>query len=353
VGVNEVSETAQRTATGLDGAGGGPGSGHGLGSVLRTGRAVFLRQREASVFVIALALVVYFALTTTDFFTKINLANISYGTAAFAIIAIGEVMLLVCGEIDLSVGQVWALSPFLMYFFINYYHVPVILAVVLALACGTLIGLVNGIITVRLKVASFITTLGTSFIVYGIMLTTSHAEAVELPRKSLGVGRWLGGATWAEISWAVALAVIFHIVLTRTRWGLHTVAAGGNLLGASEAGINVARIKIGNFMITSTLGALAGILEAFRTNTIDPSAGGYAVMFSAVSAAVIGGTALAGGSGTVAGAFLGMLVLAILADGFNLKGISSNPYQIILGIAIIVAMVANVYLTRLRRAGAT
>lgn len=344
----DVSETAQRSAADLVG---GPSSGSGLASLLKSGRAIFLRQREASVFVIAVALVIYFGVTSPAFFTNLNLANISYGTAPFAIVAIGEVMLLVCGEIDLSVGFVWTLSPFLMYFFIQYDHVPVILAVILALACGAVVGLINGLITVRLKVASFITTLGTSFVVYGIMLTTSHAQALNLPAQSLSIGKWLGGATWAEISWAIALAVIFHIVLTRTRWGLHTIAAGGNLLGASEAGINVARIKIGNFMLTSTLGALAGILEAFRTSTIDPSAGQFAVMFSAVSAAVIGGTALAGGSGTVAGAFLGMLVLAILADGFNLKGISSNPYQIILGIAIIVAMVANVYLTRLRRAG--
>ncbi len=96
---------------------------------------------------------------------------------------------------------------------------------------------------------------------------------------------------------------------------------------------------------------MAGILEAFRTNTIDPSAGGYTPMFYAVAAAVIGGTALAGGSGTVAGAFLGMLTLAILQNGFNLLGISADPYFIILGVAILAAMIANVYLTRLRRAG--
>ena len=167
----------------------------------------------------------------------------------------------------------------------------------------------------------------------------------------ISLGKWFGGYAWAEIIWAIALVVIFHIVLTRTRWGLHTISVGGNLIGASEAGISIAKIKIGNFMLTSTLGALAGILEAFRENTIDPSAGGYTPMFYAIAAAVIGGTALAGGSGTVAGAFLGMLVLAILQDGFNLLGLSSNPYWIILGIAILAAMVANVYLTRLRRAG--
>jgi simple sugar transport system permease protein len=169
----------------------------------------------------------------------------------------------------------------------------------------------------------------------------------------VGLGHWFGQFAWSEIIWAIALVVIFHIVLTRTRWGLHTIATGGNMLGASEAGIKVGQVKIGNFVLSGTLGALAGILEAFKNSTIDPSAGGFTVMFYAVAAAVIGGTAMAGGSGTVLGAFLGMLVLALLQTGFNLLGISANPYQIILGAAIVIAMIANVYLTRLRRAGQT
>jgi simple sugar transport system permease protein len=349
-----VSDTAQRRAGPVAGPGRGAGSGSGLRTLLSRGGSAFLRQREASVFIVAVVLVIYFGFissASSSFFTKLNIVNVSQGTAPYAIIAIGEVLLLVCGEIDLSVGYVWALSPFLMYFFAVYYGMPVFIAIVLALVCGAIIGLVNGLLVVRLKVPSFIATLGTSFILFGFMLTTSQAQAKNIPDISLSLGKWFGGYAWAEIIWAVVLVAIFHIVLTRTRWGLHTIAAGGNLVGASEAGISVAKIKIGNFMMTSTLGAVAGILEAFRTNTIDPSAGGYTPMFYAVAAAVIGGTALAGGSGTVAGAFLGMLVLAILSDGFNLLGLSSNPYLIILGIAILAAMIANVYLTRLRRAG--
>lgn len=147
------------------------------------------------------------------------------------------------------------------------------------------------------------------------------------------------------------IVVFFHLVLTRTRWGLHTVATGGNLLGAAEAGIRTGRIKIGNFMLTGALGAFAGLLEAFRVGSIDPSSGGSNAMFIAVSAAVIGGTALAGGSGTVVGALLGALVLAEMQNGFNLIGISANPFNIILGSAIIISMVLNVHLARLRRAG--
>jgi simple sugar transport system permease protein len=144
----------------------------------------------------------------------------------------------------------------------------------------------------------------------------------------------------------------FHVVLTRTRWGIYTVSVGGNFLGATEAGIRVNRIKIGNFMVTSLLGGFAGIMEAFRVHTIDPNlGGGTGVTFTAISAAVIGGTALAGGSGTVIGAVLGALVLALLQNGFNLIGISANPFFLILGTAILISMIVNQYLARLRRTG--
>jgi simple sugar transport system permease protein len=348
-----VSDTAQRSAGTVSGPGSGPGSG-GVQALLRRYGAAFLRQREASVLIVAVVLILYFGFVSSasaSFFSKLNFINVSQATAPYAIIAIGEVLLLVCGEIDLSVGYIWTLSPFLMYFFTAYYGFPVILAIIAAVACGAIIGAINGVLVMRLKVPSFIATLGTSFAIYGFMLTTSQAQEKTLPANTLNLGKWFGGFAWAEIIWCVVLVVIFHIVLTRTRWGLHTIAAGGNLVGASEAGISVAKVKIGNFIWTGALGAVAGILEAFRTNTIDPSAGGYTPMFYAVAAAVIGGTALAGGSGTVAGAFLGMLTLAILQNGFNLLGISADPYFIILGVAILGAMIANVYLTRLRRAG--
>ena len=104
-------------------------------------------------------------------------------------------------------------------------------------------------------------------------------------------------------------------------------------------------------MMCAGFGALAGILEAFKNNIIDPSAGQLAVVLVALAGAVIGGTAMLGGSGTMIGLWLGVLVLAILQDGFNLRGISSNKFLIILGAAILLAMIANTYLTRLRNAG--
>jgi simple sugar transport system permease protein len=228
-----------------------------------------------------------------------------------------------------------------------------VLAIVIVLLVASAIGLVNGLVTVMLRVPSFVTTLGMLFAISGITLITSHAFPVAIPPPAEGIGRWLGAAPWSELTWALLIVALFHILLTSTRWGLHTVAVGGNLLGATEAGVKVRRIKVGNFMITSTLGAFTGILEAFRVASIDPSAGGTQIMFFAVAAAVIGGTALAGGSGTIIGALVGALVLAVLQDGFNLIGISANAFDLILGVAILIAMISNVHLARLRRAGRT
>jgi simple sugar transport system permease protein len=322
-------------------------------SILRRVGEEFLRRREASVLVVAVGLGVYFASAHPAFLTEPNLVNISQATAPAAIIAAGMLRVLVSGEIDLSVGVVAALAPFNMHYLIDYYGVPAIPAILLVLLISAAVGFVNGAVTVFLKVPSFVTTLGTLYLITGVVLTTSHAYPVPIPPETEGTIRtWLGAAPWSTLIWCLLIVGFFHVLLTRTPWGLHTIAVGGNLLGATEAGIRAGRIKIGNFMMVSTLGGFAGILEAFRINTIAPNiGGGTQIKFLAVSAAVIGGTALAGGSGTVLGAFLGALVLAELQNGMNLIGISANPYFLILGIAILVSMIANVYLSRLRRAG--
>jgi simple sugar transport system permease protein len=313
----------------------------------------FLRRREASVLLVAIGLMIYFQTANSIFLSRDNIVNIAQATAPVAIVAVGIVLLLVSGEIDLSVGIVAALAPFLFHFGVDFYGQPVVLAFLLALAISAAIGLVNGLIVTQMHVASFVTTLGTFFAIQGILLITSHAYPVAIPDPAKGTFQtWVGAGPWASITWAVVIVAIFHIVLTRTRWGLHTISVGGNPIGATEAGIRASRIKIGNFMITSTLGGLAGIMEAFRINTIDPNIGGGTTLtFYAISAAVIGGTALAGGSGTIVGAFLGALVLAELQNGFNLIGYSANTIFLILGLAILVSMIANQYLSRLRRAG--
>jgi simple sugar transport system permease protein len=314
----------------------------------RLGR-IFLQQREASILAVAIVLVIYFQFSSANFLTGVNIRTLFEFVSATAIIAAGEVMLLICGEIDLSVGQVFALAPFIMYF-VNQAGFPLWVGILAGLLISCIVGLFNGIVTVWFKIPSLISTLGTQFLLNGITLTLSMGEPVLTPNEGL-INQVMGANPYSEILWAILVMVVVQVILSFTRWGKHTIATGGNLLGASEAGVNVNRVKIGNFMLTSVLAGLAGTLEAFRITSTDPLAGGTFIMFAAVAGAVIGGTALSGGIGTVVGAFLGVLALSILNDGFTLLGVSAYTYDIILGIAILIAMILNVRLRIWREAG--
>ena len=312
--------------------------------------AAFLRWREASIVVVAVLLTLYFQAVNENFLSSANLQTLSQFMAASAIIACGEIMLLICGEIDLSAGHVFALAPFLMHFAADA-GLPIVPALLLALIASGLVGLVNGLITVKLRVPSFVTTLGTLYLLNGFTLTISRGSPVETS-GSEAFANVMGAAGYSEILWAVGIVLAMHFVLRQTRWGLHTIAVGGNLIGAAEAGIDVARIKVGNFVLTSMLAGFTGILEAFRIGSTDPLAGGTSIMFLAVAAGVIGGTPLAGGSGTIVGGLVGAVVLGVLRDGFTLQGINAFTFDMIIGGAILIAMIANIHLGRLNRGAA-
>ncbi len=317
--------------------------------MLRRVRAFLLRP-EASVIVVSAALVAYFEIANANFLTNANIQTLSQFVAAPVIIACGEIMLLICREIDLSVGQVFALAPFLMEN-VNDAGVPEPLAILVALVACALIGLVIGLITIGLSVPSFITSLGMLFLITGLTLTISRGYPANTAGGPLLTGI-MGAWAYSEIVWALAIVGIMHVVLRHTRWGLHTIAIGGNIVAAAEAGVAINRIKIGNFILTSTLGGLCGLLEAFRVGSIDPLAGGSNIMFLGVASGVIGGTAIAGGAGTIVGGLVGGIMLGVLQDGFTLQGINAFTFDIIIGAAILIAMVANIHLARLRGRGA-
>jgi simple sugar transport system permease protein len=325
-------------------------SGEARRSIASRLSGALLQRREASVALVAIALAVYFQSSNSAFLSQGNIRTLAEFTAATAIISAGLVMLLICGEIDLSVGQAFAFGPIAMYLADQTLVLPV--AMIVGLLVTAVVGLINGIFTVYFRVPSFIATLGMFFLLAGLNVTLTDGFPKPTPEES-----WLtsimGVADYSGIIWCLVVVALMHVLLNRTRWGLHTFATGGNIVGASEAGVKVARIKIGNFILCSVLGGLAGIIDALRIDSIDPLAGGPNIMFMAVSAAVIGGTALAGGVGTVIGAFLGTVVLSILNNGFTLQGVSAYTFNIILGIAILAAMTMNVYVSRLRRSGRT
>ncbi|MGH7071198.1 MAG: ABC transporter permease [Acetobacteraceae bacterium] len=306
-----------------------------------------LVQREASVILVAILLIIYFGVSNPNFISNANLETLSQFIAAPAIIACGEIMLLICKEIDLSAGQTFALAPFLVYFGAKF-GLPVIPAIVVALIICAGIGLLIGLVTVLLEVPSFVTTLGTFFLITGITLIISRGFPAT-PPGGPGLAWFLGAAGYSSIIWAVIIVFLMHVVLRHTRWGLHTIAVGGNDVGAAEAGIRVNRIKVGNFMLTTVLAGFTGIIEAFRIGSSDPLAGGANIMFLGVAAGVIGGTALTGGAGTIIGGLIGALVLGVLQDGFTLQGINAFLFDAIIGAAILIAMVVNIRFEHLQR----
>ncbi len=336
-----MSETTARERPGAGGQEGGLG-GRLLGGLVRL--------REVSILIVLVGLAIYFQTANGAFLSQQNILSLAQFAVPYVVIASALCLLLICGEIDLSVGQSFAFAPIVMYLAYDKLFLVLPLAVLVGLLGVALVWLVNGVITVYLGVSSLITTLGMFFLLAGLNVTLTGGFPATTPDTNL-ITQALGEYAWSGAIWALIVVAVLQLVLSRTRWGLHTYATGGNPLGSREAGVSIARIKIGNFILCAVLGGLVGIIESFRINSIDPLAGGPDIVLLCIASAVIGGTALLGGVGTVTGAFLGALVLTILRNGFTLQGISAYTFNIILGIAILVAMILNVYVARLRGTG--
>lgn len=331
----------------------GPASGWARrGGALSLGQR-FLTLREGSIVVVTVIAVVYFATSSSRFLTVSSIDALLPYFAPFAIMAAGEVFVMINGEIDLSVGAVYLITPFIFYKLNVDVGLPLVPAMIGALIVAMLIGMVNGLAVAVVGISSFVATLGTLFTLGGLTLIISHATQVTTPGTSVvTVGTFaqiFGAGTYSELFWAVGIVLLLQIVLSLTRWGVYTVAVGGNRLGAAEAGVRTKVVITRNFVLCAGLAGFVGILEAVRVSsaTPDPS-GSNDILFQAISAAVIGGTLLKGGSGTVVGAFIGAIFLGVLRDGLNIKGVSANYFFFYLGLAIVIAMAFNAYVSRVR-----
>jgi simple sugar transport system permease protein len=322
-------------------------AGSGLGFLKR-----FLTLREGSIVVVTAITLIYFATSTNHFVSTANFQTLLPYFAPYAILAAGEVFVMILGEIDLSIGAVYLFSPFLFYEIHNG-GIPLIPALILTLIAAMILGAINGVFVAYVGIASFVATLGMLFVLDGVTLVMSHATPINTPGASLlgntTFSSVFGGGVYSEILWAVGIVLILQLVLSFTRWGIYTIATGGNRLGAAEAGINTKLVTIRNFVMCAGLAGFVGILEAVRVSTAtpDPSASND-ILFSSVSAVIIGGTLMTGGAGTVVGALIGALFLGILHDGLIIKGVNANYLDLYLGIAILLAMAINTYVQRVR-----
>jgi simple sugar transport system permease protein len=348
------------------------------GPGLPSGREVLTRLlalREGSIIVVTIVVAIYFSTNTSTFLTGANFKTLLPYFAPLAILGAGEVFVMILGEIDLSIGAMYMFAP-IVFYKIDNAGLGLVPSMIIALVICMVVGAANGAFVALLGVSSFVTTLGMLFSFEGLSLILSHGTPVAtpggqihqttvevhhivnghnitLPEKINHIGTFakiFGGGVYSELIWAVVIVVVLQVVLTFSRWGLYTVAIGSNKLGAAEAGVKVKLVTIRNFVLCALLAGLVGIFEAVRSQTIQPDPSGpNKILLLAIAAVVIGGTLLAGGSGTVVGVLIGALFLGILEDGLILQGVNANYLLFYTGLAIIVAMTANVYVGRARR----
>jgi len=334
-----------------------------------------LALREGSIIVVTIIVAIYFSANTSTFFTTENFKTLLPYFAPLAILGAGEVFVMILGQIDLSIGAMYMFAP-IVFYKLDTAGLGLVPSTVIALLVCMVVGAANGAFVAIVGVTSFVATLGMLFSFEGLSLILSHGTPVATPGAQIHqttvlvhhvvnghpvvlpetvnhIGTFasiFGGGVYSELIWAVVIVLILQVVLTFTRWGLYTVAIGSNKLGAAEAGVKVKLVTIRNFMLCSLTGGLVGLFEAIRSQTIQPDPSGpNELLLIAIAGAVIGGTLLSGGSGTVVGALFGALFLGMLKDGLILQGANANYLLFYTGLAIVVAMTANVFVGRARR----
>jgi simple sugar transport system permease protein len=312
-------------------------------------------------------LAAYIQAGNSVFLSSAEMSVVLRDTARIGMIAAGIVLVMITGEIDLSVGATFAMAPYVMIRMNTDWGWSLWLGAPVAILLGVAIGFINGVITVKLRIPSLITTLGTFFLLTGITVTIAHSQPIRMPvnepfnlifsENRFGpldsLYSWNGLTGFTPIIWTVGIVFVLTVVLSRTTFGLHVISTGSNLLAAREIGVRTDRIKIATFMILGGLAALTGVMTAVQSGSAAPDAGGSTLTLLAIAAAVIGGTALTGGSGTVIGALIGAFVVACLNNGLVLLGAQATQSDIYLGAAIVAAMILNVQVNnvRLRRKG--
>jgi simple sugar transport system permease protein len=224
-----------------------------------------------------------------------------------------------------------------------------VIAFFIALGIASCIGLANGIITVRTGIPSFITTLGTMMFLRGILLAVSRGFTISYSGHSTFITalslRFAGGFR-TSVFWFIGLAILFAMILGRTRYGNWVFATGDDKEVARAMGVNPDRVKLTNFMLSGVLAGFAGCVNLARFKLVDPTMG-MGMELEAISAAVIGGTLLSGGYGSIVGAFIGAILIGMIRSGLILAGAPTYWYQAFIGVILIVAAIINIRIRRM------
>jgi ribose transport system permease protein len=303
------------------------------------GKWIAERASNLVVYIGLVVIVLFFSVTLRGegFLTVDNLLNVLRQTAMVSVMAIGVTFALSAGEIDLSLGSTVALSALVGAVVLR--DGNIVVAVAAALAVGVAVGLTNGIITTKLRIPSFLVTLGMMGIVSGLARNFTNLRAVPVTNSTFTSMFGSGdlGPIPGLLIWTAAVLGIAHLAYRKSTFGRSLLATGGNRVAARYSGINTDRIRITALVISGFCASLAGLLFAGRLHGARYTLGDSELL-TVIAAAVIGGTSLFGGKGSVVGAVIGSLIMGILANGLVLMGLSVDQQMIARGVIIILAV---------------
>jgi simple sugar transport system permease protein len=316
-----------------------------------------IARPEFGPFVLLVVEIVAFSLINPAFLSALNVGNLLAFMPELGMIALGMTMLMTAGEFDLSVGSVFGFTPVVMWTLYNAEATSLEVGFVIAMAIAIMIGFANGWFVTKLKIPSFLVTLGMLLVVRGtaLYITDGFPQArwiSDSPLLDIIVGDFMIGniRIFASLIWLILFAVVLGYILTLSKAGNWIQATGGNVNSAQARGVRVWRTKIWLFMLTAAMAGFAGIASSIRVSTANPNSGtGYEL--EVIAMVVIGGTALTGGRGTIIGTILGVLILRFMRNGIVLIGVPGLAYNIFIGAIILGMMALHSWLERRHHAG--
>ena len=310
---------------------------------MKTKSALFKDYRvELRLFGVLLALMVILSLISDRFLTVDNLTNVLWSVCLIGIMTTGAIYAPITGGIDLSVASMAALAGILANVFMNTLGMNWIVAIVLTLIIGAGIGWLNGVVTTKFLVPAFIVTMAAKTYLFGVAMLVSNGDQITImqpaPFLQIGIGKFLGIPIPIYIMFA--LVIVSHILLKKTVFGRRAIAVGANEVSAKLTGVNPDRTRIIVYTLSSVTATIAGIVMASLTQqAYAMNATGYEL--DVITAIVVGGTSLMGGSGSVIGALIGAVMVGFINNGLNLLDMPSAYHPIATGIVILVALIMN------------
>ncbi len=318
----------------------------------------FVAMPEFGPLILLLAELAFFTAINPAFLSPLNISNTLTFTVELGLIALAMTLLMTAGEFDLSVGSVFGFAPVLMWTLFNTGLLSFGVAFLVAMLVAAGIGLFSGIFVTRLKIPSFLVTLGMLLVVRGTALYITDG----FPQRTWSAaGTWLATILvgdfyigpfriYASLFWFIGVALLLGYVLNKTKAGNWIQASGGNAQAARARGVKVERTKVALFILTAVMAAFAGMISSIRTSAANPNSGtGYEL--EVIAMVVIGGTVLTGGRGTILGTVIGILILRVMRNGIVLIGVPGLAYNIFIGAIILGMMALHSWLERRHHAG--